>query len=378
MHVVKTLIDRIELFSRLKESLVNITEGSGCLSGVLAAGLDINIFTDQLAEQDILVSSDPSKRFLEVSYPSGYYRSVDDLLAVPGRRINVPKTFYIEELNFLYFAGCDTTEAPEVIKNYLLVAELFNSLMEELADHVVDRGREKHLVFLGNKKILCKPDYKKEDLGKLSGLREFIDKFLLDPIHKEQKKSIVIGTLIELFEYRQEINLGEILATIYKIKSKCDDSYSLYVSEFSFDNVKCKFENEQLEFTIKLNKVFSDIQSQLLAIPIALLLATSQMVDSEGALLKNLMIWVGIVIFSVFMMLLIKNQRNTVDAITQEIKQQWAALEVKYGETSQRFSTMYDGLRKRSIHQKRLLTTVDVIVSLALAICTFLLAEFAN
>jgi hypothetical protein len=150
------------------------------------------------------------------------------------------------------------------------------------------------------------------------------------------------------------------------------DNYELYIAEFSFEKILEDIEAHKLDYTIKLNKVFSDIQSQLLAIPAALILVGSQLVN-EGALSwKNVLIIVGVFIYSVLMNLLIRNQRNSLLAIGSEIRKQEEYLLKRHVALKGGFDQAFSALNSRFAQQQRLIWIVDFLVALMLGCSVFL------
>src|SRR5690606_22892972 len=108
-----------------------------------------------------------------------------------------------------------------------------------------------------------------------------------------------------------------------------------------FQKVKAEVEREKLEFTTRLNKIFSDIQNQLLAIPAAMILVGGQMKQVNAFSLSNILIWLGSLVFSILMLLLIRNQRNTLAAIKNEIDHQWELIGGSHQAVSGLFEKSY-------------------------------------
>ncbi|WP_311945184.1 hypothetical protein [Halomonas piscis] len=151
------------------------------------------------------------------------------------------------------------------------------------------------------------------------------------------------------------------------------------MSEFSFENIKSQVERDKLEFTTRLNKVFSDIQNQLLAVPAALLLVGSQMekADPIGWSLKNVVIWLGAVVFAVLMELLIRNQRNTLQAVKNEMDLQKIIFKDHHRAIYHKFQDVYVELGQRFRHQRNLLWFIRCLVGAALGFTTSMLAVYS-
>ena len=138
-------------------------------------------------------------------------------------------------------------------------------------------------------------------------------------------------------------------------------------------------EKEKLDATTKLNKVFSDVQNQLLAIPAALILVGGQMEDAGGSWTsKNIVIWLGCLVFAILMNLLIRNQCHTLQAVKQEIDQQWLQIKGKYHSVADRFESSYGQLNHRYRHQIWLIRVISLLVSISLAVSTGMLLWFST
>lgn len=59
--------------------------------------------------------------------------------------------------------------------------------------------------------------------------------------------------------------------------SKYVDGYRLFVSNFSYDKVISELELAKVEYTGKIHKAFTDIQNQILGIPVATVVVATQM-----------------------------------------------------------------------------------------------------
>jgi len=297
------------------------------------------------------------------------------VLEAAARRIKPPERFYLADIDRLCRAG--DADLPAEVRNYLAATKLYD-LLWKVADHHGGAGEEKTLVFLNRGKIEITPAYGVADLRGLPNLDDFEEAFIESDIHREQKQTVVKTVLLELFSGKSRFPFSEVLARFEDFVEKVRSSYQLYVAEFSFQKVKAEVEKEKLDAMLKLNKVFSDIQNQLLAVPVALVLVGGQMEDKGAWTSKNVLIWLGALVFSILMDLLIRNQRHTLKAVKDEIEQQQEQIKTKYQSIADRFAVIYEEIDARHVHQKRLLRVVDLLVAAALAVTTVLLLWFSG
>jgi len=347
----------------------------GQLSGRVVKGIDLEVLSLALDQAGLLISVTPPARTLECHVPNGFFTSLDDLLAAPARRIVSPSRFYLADSDSLY--NGDAATLPSVGQHYLAATRLYGLLAKE-ADHHGGIGDARTLVFLHKEKIEITPQYTAADLRKLGGVRAFEAEFIVNETHIEQKRTILKTVLLELFSGNKKLPFSELLIRFDEFLDKMHASYQLYVAEFSFQKVKAEVEKEKLDAMLKLNKVFSDIQNQLLAVPVALVLVGGQMEEKGAWISKNILIWLGALIFAVLMDLLVRNQRHTLKAVKSEIDQQHQQIVSKYKAVAPRFESIYREIEDRYAHQQWLIRVVDALVALSLGITTVLVLRFSG
>lgn len=367
--------DPLELTIHLFKNMQNHKIDSGQLSGQISESIDFESLCSALDSAGLLINVNPSDRTVECHLAEGFFESLEGVLTSAARRITIPSKFYLADSNSLY-AG-DSATLPPAGRHYLAAAKLYALLAKE-ADHQGGVGEAKTLIFLHKEKIEITPQYSTADLQELPDLETFELEFIASETHAEQKRTILKTALLELFSGRKKLPFSELLSRFGDFVEKVRASYQLYVSEFSFQKVKAEVEKEKLDAMVKLNKVFSDMQSQLLAVPVALVLVGGQMENKGDWTSKNLLIWLGALIFSILMDLLIHNQRHTLRAVKHEVDQQRQQIESKYQTVAPRFKDVYDEIDARHIHQKCLICVIDGLVAICMAISTIVLLYFSG
>lgn len=364
----------LDLAIFLYELLDHKTITNRICEGILPADHKFEVIKNHLETYDMLVAEDIQKNRIEFSLPKGFYVDFNEFLSAPSRRIKTPNNFYISDIKY-YFTG-DRLNAPELVKKYFQATELFTSLKS--VAHEIPKGNDIELIFIQKEKIHLTSEYKEIHLKTLSDLSSFNRDFISSEIHKEQKSTIIKSAFVEQFSHQSLVHFYEIIENFNQLFHRINNSYQLYVSEFSFQKIKAEVEKEKLEFITKLNKVFSDIQNQLLAIPAALILIGGQMEKNGDWSPKNTLIWGGSLIFSILMNLLIRNQTHTLNAINSEINQQKIIIKTKHQIVEDRFIKIYDQLESRYIHQKRLISIIDLLVASCLIISTGLMIYYST
>lgn len=329
---------------------------------------DYNTCKEILEDQELLLNSWDEDRKVEIHLPSHdnelFVFSIKELLEAPKRMLKPPTEFYVASNDFLFKEGHNNT--PELISNYLNASQLASALIE-ISDHALKKSPK--AIFLHGEKLELPLSYSEEDLRPLENLDQFIINFVHADIHKDQKATIIKVVLIEMLKSNEidRLTLPCLIKRFDEFIDRINANYQLYVSEFSFDKIKSQLETEKFEFTLKLNKVFSEIQNQLLAVPIALLIIGSQMKQSEGFSLMNTSIWCGSLVFGLFMSLLIRNQKSTLNAIKLEMESQWSTMQRKHKYAAERLGFHYKQLNKRYLLQRWFLFIISLIISISIA-----------
>lgn len=348
----------------------------GRVSGI-ASDHDFEEIVSTLETHDVLIANDPNTKsvtFKATSTATEYFSaSMADLLTAPSRKRKAPTTFYVADLDFLY--NGEINKCPTPVKSYLEHTCLV-SLLEKISDHQGDISK---LIFFHKEKFDLQINYSAEHLSPICRLNEFKKKFVEDDIHSEQKKTIIKSVLLEFHnEFDKKLSTGLIAEKFEEFYRRVSSSYQLYVSEFSFQKIKAEVEKSKFEFITRINKVFSDIQNQLLVVPASLILVGSQYETSNSMTLKNLIIFCGAIAFAAFMMLLILNQRNTLLSILNEINNELQLIKQKHSSVKLQFDDQYKLLETRFLYQYILLEIVSLIVALALAAASALFFYFSN
>jgi hypothetical protein len=355
--------EKLELCVFVYKNLTSDHVDGKRVSGYLADDVNYVDVVEALNNVDLFVDKDEENRYLVFRVGNNFVKSLDELVENTNTQVSFPERFYIADLD-LFYEG-NRASCPQSIMMYFNACQFYDSL-SKLADHQGGIGSKKTLIILGKHKIEITQEYSSQNLTSLDGLQNFIDEYVHTGIHKDQKLLIIKTVLNEMFCGR--ISFADVLNCAEELFSRVSASYHLYVSEFSFKKVKAEIEKEKLDATVKLNKVFSDIQNQLLAVPAALVLAGGQMENIGGLSSKNLVIVLGVLVFSVFMDLLVRNQSNTLEAVNYEITLQREQIEAKHKLMVSQFSDVYRQIALRYDHQKRLLRVVSGLVCLTLAV----------
>lgn len=355
---------KLELAIAVYILLERRTFDQGRINGVLPQEV-FQEASEALDRHGLLERSSADKRevvFLPPLDQNSFFAfSLDDLLNGSQRRQCVPEKFYLADVGFLYEG--DYANAPPEVRSYIDAVTLVGLFSPPLADHLVPKGVPK-LIFFHGEKIELLLNYTQGDLAGLKGVADFAKDFINTDAHVEQKKTIVKSILLEMKKEAEadKFTIGLIFSRFDEFSRRVSSSYQLYVSEFSFQKIKAEVEKSKFEALAKINKVFAEIQNQLLAVPVALVVVCGQMEAGNGLSLKNLFIIAGSLVFAIFMLFLILNQRNTLRTIFLEMTAEWDLIKGKHNAVKVKFDEPYRLLRKRYRYQSILLEAVGLVV----------------
>lgn len=346
------------------------------LQGTLPEGVDFDVVERALEEFDMAsIGCRKETRTIQFGAPSsgGFFAwSMEDFLKNPIRSRRAPSRFYIADLDYLH---PDQKEAmPEQVKGYFQRLSFIDALQPPFADYQHTASGPETLVFMAEKKLDVCINLVASELDPIPAIDKLMEEYIFSPEHKDHKRTIIRTCITDLFSRNNskitKIDISDIFKDADLLLEDVRDNYELFISEFSFKKIKDEIEREKLDFTIKLNTVFSSIQNQLLAIPVAFVLVGGQMENTGSWSQKNIVIWLGALVFALLLSLLVRNQRNTLSAVRQEIDQQWTKIESDHRSVADRFRDLYWALEERHKHQIWLIRIVDTLVAFSLLTAT--------
>ncbi|WP_455154837.1 hypothetical protein [Cupriavidus campinensis] len=287
--------------------------------------------------------------------------SFSDLIKNPSARVNEPSGYFLiaEKFN-----SRGAAPAPDVVQRYRKLLELIKLLGEASAflDHSAGR-----LVYIHDGKFEVPVQYTAAhvealDTGVVDGLVAAIG---IDT-HREQKLAILAEAVRELTESTPpSARFVALLAHLADLSKKFNDGYRLFASSFSYEKVKSELEAARVEYAAKIHKVFTDIQNQILGIPVATVVVATQMkaattIDSNFYI--NVAVLVGAWIFVILVAALLLNQTHTLDVLDGEIDRQKKGLEKLHKDVAKNFSDVFQFLNRRMEVQRFLLRSVLFIL----------------
>lgn len=346
-----------ELYAGLRQGYL---PGGHDFSGVIA-GLDA-------VAPALVHSSDANQRRVTFATEDvGVYESLGKLLhASVSHRRKVPSKFIL--LNSGYRYSGDPAGAPPEVRKYFDMIHLVNILCR-LCDYDSAAGKFVNFVVRPDAKFRVELNFSEGELIEIPGIGAFTNSFLESEFHAEEKRDIVRDCLADVAKGVSSLSLAAVALAFEVVMKNARASYALLLSKFSASSVQKDVDKQNLEDTLRLNKTFSEIQNQLLALPAAILVAGAAF--ETGKVYKNSAVFVGVAIFVVLMVMLIRNQRNSVAAISAEIGIRKKNLNGQPDSVAQMYLPAFDALERRAGAQLRTLVVVMILSFIVFAFAAY-------
>lgn len=282
-----------------------------------------------------------------------YFEKFDELI-VQHRAVPPDKPFYIHSLEYFSAAGY---ARPSQIECYDDVTNLINFLAS-IADVAVREGQDSTLHLFVKTPLEIPVKYTAAELRTIPTLTAFVAKFR-QPETRDQQAQILKATLCERLKGEsKEKRFTLLLASWEAVAENFENNYKLYLHNFSWEKLRGEIEKEKFELSKKISAAVSEIQTKLVAIPAAFILTATQIVDSDGWI-KNVLILVGTVVFSVLLEFLLNNQRRYLNNINKECDAVQNRLVREYP-TIVSIAEDWKNLKEDSSKQKRALNWISI------------------
>ncbi|OKS84558.1 hypothetical protein [Mucilaginibacter polytrichastri] len=303
-----------------------------------------------------------------------YYDSVAEF--VKGNPGTLPaQAFYIADI--AYFS--DQGLSVPAMAQFADIARLI-SLLTELSDYIqTGLGKNRTLIFFQKKKLNVPLTFDSSQLREIP----YLDKLesQLHEAHDKEERKTIFKT--ELVSSLQEVPAAEVfdrlLSDLDQIYEHYLQSHLLYLEKFSYQDLKAAVDKDQLEYTKKIYNTVNDIQSKLIAVPAAFLLIFAQFDFTGAQLFKNVLIFIGAVLFAILIDILLRNQFGVLSYIRTELESLKTNLKNKDTQVDlSAFITSFAGLEPIMAKQRNYLLFFRLITWLVPAVTFIMLLIFTH
>lgn len=260
-----------------------------------------------------------------------------------------------------HYSGDD--HVPSIVIRYRRILQFINLIKG--AAHYLDTHQEE-LVFYKEGRFVIPIVYDEKTLAEMS-LPELdeIERFLQDKSHKDQKVKIFAENLLEMLA---GVSLSDrfsfILQNLENLHSRLQASYSIFAADFTYEKAIAEVHGFKVDVVTKLHKAITDIQAQILGIPIATFVAISQLKKTESLdaqFAANTVIFFGVFVFCLLLFGFLLNQKATLDTIGSEIKRQKDLFVKKFENNDEAYSAEFRAIRKRLLWQYSILYSIGAL-----------------
>lgn len=286
-----------------------------------------------------------------------------EVLTFPAARIKEPR-FYL----FGNAWACTDDTPPEQVERYRLLLK-FIRLLEESAAYLDKENID--LVYIDDGKFTIPLKYTSDDLAKIDliSLEALLARFVQDT-HREQKLAIIGKAVQKLCGVKGlPQRFACLIENMPQLLKQFDEGYRLFVADFSYEKVLDQMETAKLEELTKIHKTFADVQNQILGIPVATIIVATQLKATsavDAIFWVNSAILVGVWVFAILTLLVMRNQLHTLDALDEEIKRKQRKIETDYAQVKDVVSNIFPQLKNRLKTQRWAFRAVDLVIAFGL------------
>jgi len=207
-------------------------------------------------------------------------------------------------------------------------------------------------VYFANARIEVPVKFTAKDLRSIDSAQvDLLAKALEGEVHSEQRLGILADAVLELVSGQSTGGrFHYLMQNVDELVRRVNNGYRLFASSFSYSKIRSELEKTQSEYVSRIHKTFSDIQGQLLVLPIASVVVATQLKAPTVCgpeLLANVAVVCGACLFAALLIASCINQWMTLNAISSEIKGQRTRLNAEFSEIKDLFTGSFDALDGR-------------------------------
>lgn len=283
----------------------------------------------------------------------------DALLASSVCRMREPLAFFIRSDQ----THNATLPPTDTLLRYRSTMKLVKLLSESalFADQ-----RQAKLVYFSDTRIEVPVKFTAKELRSIDSAQvDLLEKALGGEIHVEQRLGILADAVVELVSGQSAASrFHYLMQNVDELVRRVNDGYRLFASSFSYSKIRSEVEKTQSEYVARIHKTFSDIQGQLLGLPVASVVVATQMKAPTVCgpeLLANVAVVCGACLFAALLITSCINQWMTLNAISRELKGQKTRLNAEFSEIKDLFTGSFDALDGRVLWHRWVMTLIVVL-----------------
>ncbi|EEK14700.1 hypothetical protein CAPGI0001_1305 [Capnocytophaga gingivalis ATCC 33624] len=285
----------------------------------------------------------------------GFYLSKKSFLT--WNQYNYPeKEVYIHEINDFLINNVFFNERFSTIINLIDILGQ-NSKIKYNEDEFLN-----FLIVREDKSLLLYLKYLPEDLDlidntDLNNINNFIQ--ILKEDIAPDRKNIYINELIDyLLPIEEKNRFSYLIKNFNEFIHRASASYNYYLRNFSYYKLKIELDTKALDFYQKIQGVVNDSQTKLIAIPTAIVFASTTLDYENINSMKNYLILVGMIMFCIFIQIFINNQESALEFIERNI----TIYKQSFSDNKQILENSFIKVDKERNKQKCRLLTIQILL----------------
>lgn len=240
----------------------------------------------------------------------------------------------------------------------------FIGLMSAAA-HYLDTSKEE-FVFYKDGRFVVPLIYGEKEVNILDfSVFEQLERFVLDPYHKEQKLKMLGDNLIEMLSSTPEKERFSFLITSLDVLyRRLQAGYNLFASDYTYEKAVAEVHAFKVDVITRMHKAIADIQAQVLGIPIATFIALSQLKKTSALnaqFAANSVIFFGVMIFCFLLFGFLVNQRATLSAIKEEVCRQRNVFKKRFKDNESAYLEEFSSIEGRLCWQYAAVYAIGVL-----------------
>ncbi|MNP08647.1 hypothetical protein D3C76_1007250 [compost metagenome] len=282
-----------------------------------------------------------------------------DYLGSIGAKTKERNFYYLREEGFF-----SQDERPPVLVDKYREVLRFVGFLGESA-HYLDSSKEE-LVFYKDGRFVVPVSYGEAEIRSFS-LASFnlLERQLSDGLHREQKLKLLGESLIEMLgSVPAKERFSYLLNNVQDLYGRFVAGYNIFASDFTYEKAVAEVHAFKVDVITKIHKAITDIQAQVLGIPIATFVALSQLkktVSLDAQFAANTVIFLGVFIFCLLLTGFLVNQKTTLDTIDGEVSRQRKVFEKKFQENTSAYIDEFGKIDSRLFWQYAALVAVGCL-----------------
>lgn len=292
--------------------------------------------------------------------------SFEEYISFPSFQLKEKNNFFLRDCVFF----SKSVVAPSVVVKYREILR-FLDVLKNCAHYFDERAGS--LVYYKDCKFEIPISYAYDLVeGFDSAALVELELLMSGKLHETQKRRLLAETVMDIsVGVLLEERFSNLIKCIRELSSKAQVGYDLFSTDFTYEKAKEEVHSFKLETTARLHKVISDIQTQVLGVPLGTFVALSQIKKANhlgSQFAVNLVILFGCIVFSVLLAGLLFNQYLTLKTIEADVDRQRKVFVERFRAMPEAYEGVFVSLRNRLAFQFFAILGVAALVAVAVVI----------